>query len=216
MLAGSIAALTAACGDRAGFRMARLGYDMLFGDAVPNPLSRAQVEAFPYAMLEVRLGKTVVADLVLVRRVGADLQWQSQDRKVIETRSGRLVKTSGLPTDIVRTEFLDEDPVARGLQGLTGATEIKRIVDFSQKGKYGRVVESRLEVVGDDPITILELTYPTRLVRESNRIEAERWEFENLFWFDPSTGVVWRSEQHVGPDFPPLRISLLKPPAANV
>jgi Group 4 capsule polysaccharide lipoprotein gfcB, YjbF len=215
-LVAGAAALTAACGEREAFKLARLTYDSIFGKAPENPASREAIEANPYAIVEVRVGSRAVANLILVQRQGDVLQWRSRDLKVIETRSGRLVKTAGLPTDILRTEFISADPVAAGLQKLTAPADVQRIVDFSGTGRYGRLVNSRVEIVGDDPITILGLNYPLRLARERNRVEVEDWEFENRYWYDPATGRVWRSTQYIDPSFPALTISILKPPAADV
>lgn len=215
-LVAAVAALTAACGEREAFKLARLTYGSLLGQAPENPATREAIEANPYAVIEVRVGDRAVANLILIKRQNEVLQWRSRDRKVIETRSGRLVKTAGLPTDILRTEFISEDPVATGLHKLTAPVDTQRIVDFSGTGRYGRLVKSHIEIVGDDPITILGLDYPLRLAREHNRIEIEDWEFVNRYWYDPATGHVWRSTQHVDPSFPALTLSILKPPAAGI
>lgn len=215
-LLSASAALTAACGDNPTIGAAKQLFNFVTGRGVENPLTREQIEKTPYAMLEVRVGRSTFAVVVLSKRVGPELYWISADRAVIVTRSGRVVKTVGLPVDIVRTAFITEDPVVTGLHRLTGAVEAQRIVDFSSSERYGRLIDSHFEVVGQDPITIVELNYPTRLIRERNVLAVDDWEFENLYWIDPGTGIVWQSVQHVSHEFPPLRIKVLKPPAANV
>lgn len=216
VLVSAAAALLPGCGDSVALRALKSSYDLTLGKEAENPLTRAQIEEDPYARIEVRIGKRVLAVLVLQERVGPDLLWRSSDDGILQTRSWRLVKTVNLPADIAGTEFLSPDPLAEGLHKTASGTRTKRIVDFRDPGRYGRVVTSRFDHLGSAPVTIVGRTYPTRLVREVNRMEVEGWEYENRYWFDPATGIVWRSVQHVDGSFPPLRISVLKPPAANV
>jgi hypothetical protein len=215
-LVSAAALLTAACGDRESGRMLQLAHGQIFGEPLENPMTREQIEAVPYALLEMRIGRTALANLVLIQRKGQVLQWRTQDLKFVETRSGRLVKTAGLPKNVVNTQFPDGDPVARGLHTLQGPAESLRVVDFDSPDRYGRVIRSRIEILGVQPIAIKDLTYQTWAAREENAEDQTRWKFENLYWFDPNNGFVWRSQQHFDPELPPMVISILKPPAANV
>ncbi len=216
VLVSTAAALLPACGDSPVLRALRYGYDIALGDEAENPMTRRQIDDSPYASIELRVGKSVLAVLVLEERVGSDLLWRSGDNRILQTRSWRLVKTANLPTDIAGTEFVSPDPLAVGLQNVSSGTQAKRIVDFRDPGRYGRVVRSRFDDLGSEPISIVGRTYPTRLMREVNHVEVEDWDYENFYWFDPATGAVWRSVQHVDRSFPPFRISVLKPPAADV
>ena len=216
VLVSAAVALLPGCGDSTFVRALKSSYDLTLGKEVENTLTRAQIDENPYARIEVRIGKRVLAVLVLQERAGPDLLWRSADDGILQTRSWRLVKTVSLPTDIAGTEFLSPDPLAEGLHKAASGTRTRRIVDFRDPGRYGRVVTSRFEHLGSAPVTIVGRTYPTRLAREVNHVEVEDWEYENRYWFDPATGIVWRSVQHVDRWFPPLRISVLKPPAANV
>ncbi len=215
-LVSGAAALLSGCGDGAMTRALRTAYDIAFGDEPANQMTRAQIDAFPYALIEARVGKSVFAVLVLEARVGPDLLWISSDRRYLHTRSWRLVKTAALPTDIASTMFPSEDPLAVGLHRISNAATASRIVDFSDPTRHARVVRSRFEDLGPAPVTIVGRTYRTRLMREVNNVELEDWEYENRYWFDPANGMVWRSIQHVDSSFPPLRISVLMPPAADI
>ncbi len=216
VLVSTAAALLAGCGDSTVLSALKFSYDFALGEEVENPLTRAQIDDNPYARIEVRVGKRVFAVLVLEERAGPDLLWRSADNRILQTRSWRLVKTANLPTDIAGTEFVSPDPLAVGLHHVSSGTQAKRIVDFRDPVRYGRVVRSRFDDLGIRPVTIVGRTYPTRLMREVNHVEVEDWDYENFYWFDPATGIVWRSVQHVDRSFPPLRISVLKPPAADV
>jgi len=215
-LISTAALLTAACGERQTGRLFKFAYDRLFGEPKKNPMTRAQIEENPYASIEMRVGPHVLGVLILIQRIGPDLEWRSPDLKYLHTRSWRLVKTAGLPINILRTEFIGSDPVAEGLQYAQSGAEAIRIVDFSNAERFGRVVRSRFQDQGEAPIRIVELDYPTRLMREDNHVEIDDWEFTNYYWYDPATGIVWRSIQHVDPAFDPLEISILKPPATGV
>ena len=216
LLAATAALATACTGDDPRSRAIRMLYRQATGREQESPLTREQIEQKPFAMIEVRIGRTTLAILVLNRREGPDLYWVAANRSLLVTRANRIVRTVGLPVDIVYTHFIAADPVATGLHRLTGPFDLQRVVDYNSSERYGRVIKSTFEVMGDDPIEIVDLKYPTRLIRERCIMDVEDWRFENFYWIDPATGNVWQSVQHISKDFPPLRIRVLKPPAANV
>ncbi len=186
-------------------------YNHFFGGGMGLPITRAQIEQQPYAMIGVNNGGKRTAIMVLANIRGAELHWISADRTIIATRGGRLVRTVGLPENIRETRPLGRDPVVDGLHRTTAGATAKRIMDFDNSERYGRVVESQYRPVERQNVTIADLTYELLLVVEENRIAVEDWDFENKYWVDPITGFVWKSLQYIDPKFSPFEISVLKP-----
>jgi hypothetical protein len=209
VLVSATACLLAACNSQIYVDAAQ-AFTFLIVGRPDVPLTRDQVRKIPYATLRAKIGKGQRALLVLNRYDGSDLHWVSADRVALTTRRGRLVKTAGMPVDLRYTQFIGGDPVAGGLVGMKRPTTWTRLIDLDPGAHYGVPVEATLEPLGEERIEILELTYDTVKVRERNYAALLDWEFENQFWAETSSGVVWRSLQHIAPELPPIEIELLK------
>ena len=179
--------------------------------------STAQIDALPYASLGLRIGHAAPAVMILASIDGEDLHWASADRVVFVTRRGRLIKTVGLPRDLVDTQWTVQDPLA-GLP-LTPITtrepRVYRFVDLRPADDFGVPVQSGFEVIGEETITILGRSHETLRIRERVDVRKWRWSTENLFWADKITGRVWRSRQQFCPDVAPMVMELLKPAAES-
>jgi len=187
---------------------------MLFSGLPDAPVTRDQISKLPYATVRAKIGRGQRSVLVLRRYDGGDLVWVSSDSVAFATRRGRLVKTAGLPADLKRTEFVEPDPVATGLQELEGDSKIGRFIDLEPGAHYGIPVESTFARAGEETIEILERTYDTILVNERNVAPLLEWEFENQYWVAKDSGFVWRSMQHFAPGWPPIELEILKPAKA--
>ena len=176
------------------------------------PLTRDKVAGIPYATMMGKIGRGPLSLVVLGRIDGQDLHWISADRNVFVTRGGRLMKTVGLPGNILHTLIAGLDPLAGAIAD-GEAERLVRYVDVMPGNFFGAKVFSRYEVLGPEQIDILGLTYDTILVRESNRVPAIGWKHSNLFWIGTEDGFVWRSKQHFAPKLPPLLFWITKPAA---
>ena len=65
--------------------------------------------------------------------------------------------------------------------------------------------------MGDDSIEIFGSRIPTRHIVEHCIVQVLRWNFDNEFWQDRTSGYVWRSSQHIHPKSPPLILEVLRP-----
>lgn len=180
-------------------------------EAPARPLSRREIESQPNAMLRLRQGREIEALMTLTQGAGRDLHWISPRRLLVATRKGRVVKSVGLQANLRATQFLSPDPVAVGLHRADAPVETKRIVDLSGRQRFGRLIISRFEIVGQKTISIAETSHDVLLVKERNEMAPEGWHFENSFWVDRRDGFVWRSVQHIAPEAPPFEIDILKP-----
>lgn len=173
------------------------------------PISRDLVDETPYATIAAKIGNGPRSLLVLWRTEGATLHWLSADGAAIVTRGGRVVRTAGLPTTIRDTIISGADPVVTGLQLDPEGTLFTREVDFPSIGIV--VMSSDFRVVGPKSINIAEIDFETILVEEEVVAGHLNWKFTNRYWVDPADGFVWRSQQTISRDFPPIVIEVLKP-----
>lgn len=176
-----------------------------------TPISREAIGQSPYAYISGKIGRGPRSILVLWDTDETDLLWLSADNVAIVTRFGRVVKTAGLPQELVHTSFLGSDPlfdVAR-----TGnAAVAQRSLDFqADKVLTTLIVQSSLSNVGRERISIEGIEFDTIRVREENIAVGTSWSFTNTFWVDPIDPIVWRSEQHISRTFPPIQVDTLKP-----
>lgn len=179
------------------------------------PLTDAQIKAIPYASMGVRIGKSQGVVTILASVDGARQHWASADRVVLITEHGRLVKTIGLPRDLLTTRFTEFDPLSDAARG-NRSTEanISRIIDLRPKDDFSVPIESRCAVMAEESLTILGETRRVLRVRERMVVRKWRWSTENLYWCDESTGRIWKSKQQFCPDVPAITLEVLRPAAA--
>jgi len=177
------------------------------------PLTRTQIAEMPYATMRAKFAKNSGALLVLGRYDGEDLHWISANRAVLVSRHGRLVKTVGLPKNLLATQAIGTDPVAAGLQRISGEVSAIRLIDIGPDNHFQVPIHSTYQRVQEETIDILELEFRTLHVQERSVARTLKWEFVNDFWADRHTGFIWRSIQHVAPDLPPIEMEVLKPAA---
>ncbi|MSO64427.1 MAG: YjbF family lipoprotein [Alphaproteobacteria bacterium] len=209
---GSIAlAALSSCGDNplGGNVIRAIRYSAV---GLPDaPITRAGIDKLPYASIAAKVGKGPRSLLILWRRENDDLHWIAADGGVLVTRSGRLVKTAGFPTNLRDTIPIGSDPVMGALHRADLARSAARIVDLDQDSLYGLRIDSEYQVVGPTKIAITGIDLETILVIERNRATSVQWSFENRFWVDADDGFVWRSVQHFTRGTPPVEIEILKP-----
>lgn len=178
------------------------------------PRSREQIDALPYAQLGVARGDGPRAVLLLAEARGGEWSWISGDRVQIVTRGHRVVRTTGLRSDL-RETWLDGPDLCERYQlpgGTIDAAPLVRRIRV-EPGREGPVrIESRLRAEGIERIEIHGRTVEALRVVEDLDMPAWRWKARNLWWLDRGSPLVWRSVQHLTPDQPPLHLELLKRP----
>lgn len=176
--------------------------------APPQRVTVKQAASIPYATLGIRLGNGPQAIATLATDDGAQRLWASGQKVMIATtRAGQIQRTVGLPYNLTWM-------VAPGPAGMQPSA--KRTVwsaDFADLGVYAATVQCDEIAAANVQITILGNRIPTR--RTNLRCSAPQlnWSFQNAYWTDPQTGMVWRSIQHVHPKLDPIEIETLRPPS---
>lgn len=175
-----------------------------------NSVTLDQAASIPYASIGVRVGDGPEQILVLAADMQGGRLWTSSAHIALSTRGGRIVRSSGLEHNLSGSaggaelaDFADPDAAPR---------EITRLVDLHDLNLFSVTLKCRIEPRGSDPVTILGSEIKTHRVEETCMAERPDWSFTDMFWMDDS-GFVWKSVQHIHPDFDAVTIEILRPPA---
>lgn len=178
-------------------------------------ITKEQISALPYAAIQLKWGDGPRVLSALAFAEGDELKWVTQDKAMVVTQHGRLVRTSGFAYDLNYTANIQSDPLANLLslwqQGSAQALRWSTEHDY-QPGYYsGYQALSRFKYQGEEEITILG--EPVRLIKFTEQVLYPKLNIKqkNTFWLSPETGAVVKSQQFIGPGLPAVEITLLKP-----
>lgn len=147
----------------------------------------------------------------LVQEEGERRLWRTPGGVVVATEGPRVVATAGFREILATTRFEGTDPLQQPAEIGPEALSYTRVVDLMRSGsdparmRFGLRLQCRLRPQATESPDIL-------LLEERCRGAAR---FTNRFWADASTRAVFRSEQWVGQDLPPLVIEVVGPPATS-
>lgn len=215
-----LALLPAACGEVSGADVARA---LVWPIPLPDSLFATQdlheaewdgagaaVEADETALALALGSRRGVARLV--QEEGERRLWRTPGGVVVATEGPRIVATAGLRQVLAATRFDGgTDPLAR--LGDIGAGEFRtaRVIDVIRstndpaRMRFGLRLDCTLRAAPPP-------AEDTLLVEERCRGAAR---FTNRFWADARSYAVFRSEQWIGDDLPPLVVEVIgAPPAA--
>lgn len=175
---------------------------------LPNPFAPAEAEEDeprddqPILRLT-RAGRSGFARAV--QDQGRTRLWRSRDGVVIATDGARVTATAGLPDMLVALRFDGADPLdnPRALHG--NPQDSRRLLDLSGPAReprsmqFGVPVQCRVTTAAEPDGAAMTVT-------ERCTSPAFR-PFRNWFRVDLGTGTITDSEQWVGPDTPPLRLT---------
>ena len=214
---GSLASvLLSSCGENRISRTIIDAYKLTFQDRPSPQFTREYITKLPYASISAKIGKGPKSLLVLWRVENNEQFWLAADGVVLGMKKGRILKTAGLPETIIDTIPINNDPIYLGLHKKENHLVFERNIDFKGKNSmYPKTIKilSNFSYEGSQIVKIYDIDFETILVRESCTAKKLNWKFENLFWVDPNTGMVWKSIQHVARGFAPVIIEVLKPAA---
>jgi hypothetical protein len=181
--------------------------------AAPTKVTRERAAAIPYASVGIQLGASDQVLFVLGETVGDELHWFAGEQTSVGTRRGRIVRTVGLPYDL--GGFHPSPASAVDFNPASATAQDDFLMDFPDLGVFGANARCSRRVIGDEETEILGANIPTRHVAERCAVQALRWNFENEFWYDRTTGYVWRSKQYIHPKSRPLTLETLRPEQQN-
>ncbi|WP_298718183.1 YjbF family lipoprotein [uncultured Oceanisphaera sp.] len=187
-------------------RVAALGYNDV-------PLTRQQITALPYAAIQLKWGHGPRVLSVLALAEGDKLKWVTQDKKMLVTQHGRLIKTLGFEQNLVYTGNLAADPLPHLLTLLQQRQDMRWASEQDWQPGYisGYASLSRFEYQGEESQNILG--QPVTLIKFTEQVRYAKFDrqLQNTFWLSPDSGEVIKSRQFIGPGLPEVEITLIKP-----
>lgn len=176
------------------------------------PRSRAEIDALPYAQLGVKFGSAPPAIFVLAQLREDRLYWVSANNLLIVTRHGRIVETRGFPLDVKILDASGGDWLGRYEPGVPPGPAVPLQLRVPAVPELSGPLELNLRPRETETFDILGLQVEALRVEERVRSPHLEWSAINVYWLSQRSRLVWRSVQHPGPDFPPVRLELLKRP----
>jgi len=174
----------------------------------PQRVTIKQAAAIPYATIGIRLGNGPQAIATLATDDGGQRLWASGQKVMIATtRSGQIQRTVGLPNNLtwlMPSGSTEANPSAR--RSVWAA-------DFADLGVYAATIQCDALASANVQISILGNRIATRRTNVRCVAPQLNWSFQNAYWTDHQTGLVWRSIQHVHPKLDPIEIETLRPPS---
>ncbi|MBM3587853.1 MAG: YjbF family lipoprotein [Alphaproteobacteria bacterium] len=139
-----------------------------------------------------------------VRAEGPRRFWLMDKGFVFVTGGARVVATAGLPTMLLASAHIGDDPLRRASPLGPAPFRLGHSFDLSgaegraEQMRFGQVVQCRIEA--EEPV-IGGVIEPVEIC------EGAAF-FTNRFWFCAADRVLIRSEQGIGRDVPPLRLQV--------
>ncbi len=181
---------------------------MMHGGA--QKLTLQEAAAVPYASIGISVGDDPESMLVQAGDSNGQALWTSAARIAITTnRQGRIIRSAGFPYNLEGFQIEADDTQTNSLG------TVRWMADFSDLGRYAIPIACSRHSGGEETIVILGKNIRTRRVDETCRSTSSEldWSFSNTFWLDPTTGIAWRSIQHIHPKLDSIEIEVLRPPA---
>ena len=170
-----------------------------------------QIASLPYASLYARINQGARIFVVLGYDEQGQQKWITQDKAMLVTQHGRLVKTLGLVDNLDEVSNLAQDPIANPLQ-LQNNASWTRVVQWREKENVRAATAISTFQRGDDTVlTIAGERVPCRVWIETVRMESLGAEWQNTFWIDNRDGAVLQADQTLAADTFPVETTILKP-----
>ena len=194
------------------------GCNSLSGDAldtmrlaISGPESVISVERVNAVDAPVLLAEMGAAEGMFVSpgRATGLVEWHGVTEMLL-THEGRIVKTAGLPADITAPLQANDDPFILGLHAIPDGHEVARLVDYPALHQSGLRQYARYQRGKVEPITFMGASHSLLRINETIRMPELGFRATNHYWVEPDTGLVRHSVQHIAPDLPPLRLTLVK------
>jgi hypothetical protein len=189
-------------------KMLGQSFDTFTGD---EGIPREQAAAIPYASIGVRVGGSAQAMLVLATQARNVCLWTSAAHIAVETQSGRITRTAGLPHNMSQSAFSGSDPLQSGLTRRGARCDY--VIDLPDRNIFQAPVTYEMDAPVPDEIVILGAKLAVLHVRERGSCSVLDWQFVNEYWADTTSGFIWKSLQTIHPDLDAMEIVVFRRPA---
>lgn len=175
-------------------------------------ITLAQAASTPYASISVQIGDGPQRMLLLATDSGDEQIWTSSSHLVITTQDGRIVRTVGLAHDLSALAPAQSGALTSPSASARSSTVEAMRADYSKDMLFSEHITCRARPGGSQKIKILGQMINTRRVDEHCESPSLNWQFDNTYWIDPASNLVWRSIQHIHPNVDAITIETLRPP----
>ncbi|MGF1689456.1 YjbF family lipoprotein [Photobacterium japonica] len=177
----------------------------------------ASIDDGPQAFMVLALAETAPtyahsAENAVANTAPPILKWLSSDKGMLQTQSGRVVKTLNLPQgNVVALRSTETDPLQLGLQRADTPRSWQRQIDWQPGYHTGYQALSHFTQHDNQVILVNQHPIDTLYFTEEVSVTALDATYTNAFWLHPSTGRVIKSRQKLAPNLPYVDITVLKP-----
>lgn len=170
-------------------------------------LTHDEIQNMRYASQYMRINNGPQIFVVLAYDENGQQKWVTQDRSMVVTEHGRIVKTTGLGDNLQQVTNLASDPLINANQIIDGASWTRQMAWTEHQQVRMATARSTFTWDGTDTLKIAESTTPVRVLDEEITADGKTW--HNRFWID-SEGHIRQSKQYLGPNYWPVNTILLK------
>ena len=175
-------------------------------------ITKAQAAAIPYASMGYRLNGGAEQLVVLATDTNGEQLWTSSAHIVIATRGGRIVRTVGLPANVSAVTPAAGQDLPSLTAASSGPLSYSRLEDLPESHIFGAALSCQTVNRGRQTIVIRGRGVPVVKVEEHCAGASLDWTFTDSYWLDPSSGLAWKSLQHISPKNGTIETEILRPP----
>lgn len=180
-----------------------------YSNYIDVELTSEEIEAIPYASAYLRIGSQKQVFVVLAfaetnpLTKNKQLKWVSADNAMIVTENGQIVKTIGLQTTNLAS-VCGQVPIYS-----PKPSKYTLSYDWAEQYRYGFQATVTRTFKRQDVVKTPLSTTQTSLYEETVTFPSLSQSVKNLYWVD-GKGKVLKSLQHLGPNMPPIELTILK------
>lgn len=170
-------------------------------------LTDDEIQTMPYASQYMQLNGGPQIFVVLAYSEEGQQKWLTQDRAMLVTQHGRLVKTQLGGDNLLTMNNLDNDPLARPNQMTDGARWTRTMGWTEHQQVRYATATSTFHWDDNDTLMMAGQNTAVRVLEEEVTTSEASW--RNRYWVD-SEGQIRQSEQYLGAGTFPVKTTLIK------
>ena len=191
-----------------GYFTAYEAIESYFNPAGPEDLFSVElIDNIPYASSLVTIGQGSPGLVILESIKDSEHTWLSADKVYIVIRNGRVIKTAGLPNNLI--DFRS----SRMNINTSVDLEVMSYYSYDEPALIDLKVTSTVKMIDTSKVSLFNRDIRLTLYEEYIQNEYLGWKETNKYWVD-AEGFVWKTIQYISPKLPPIKIEVTKKPAS--
>ena len=174
-----------------------------------NPFPKELIYQLPYASMLVKIGKGPEGLMILESKKEKQELWVSADEVLLGITEGRIISTEGLINNLTDLTLSREvKKISEVEEGFT----YKNYYSFKNPDLFFLEVEAVYKILGSETVSLFDREVDLNLIEERLENKFLGWKVTNRYWLDEE-GFIWKSEQHISPKLPAIKIEVTKKPS---